>query len=74
MNHPGDGFSFGTWKPVRLEPEKLRAPVYHQPEITFFSRMPRIQQPVETTQVSAQLPPAMAAEAPAQSALTLAPP
>lgn len=73
MNHPSDGFSFGTWKPVRLEPEKLRAPVYQQPEITFFSRMPRIQQPVETTQVSAQLPPAMAAEAPAQSALTLAP-
>ena len=73
MNRPSQMLSFGTWKPIRLEAGTGHAPLYEEPSLTWFSRMPRFQKQVDATQVSVVLPPSMAAEPQVQSPLSMAP-
>lgn len=65
--------SFGTWNPLRAELNANRTPIFKAPELTWFSRIPRIRKRIKATLVSAQLPPSMAAEPQKQTALSMAP-
>ena len=73
VNCPSEAMSFGTWRPVRREADAGRAPAFVAPEPVWFSRMPRFRTAVETAQLSVQLPPSMASQPQAQSALSMGP-
>ena len=73
VNRPSEAIGFGTWRPVRREAEAGRAPAFVAPKPVWFSRMPRFRAAVETAQLSVQLPPSMASQPQAQSALSMGP-